>query len=400
MGVAYWVLRTIQFGFRDPWVRRPPPTRSKGYAMPDSEREWCMEEVGRWVEVGYVTRLSQAAGAGSPWVSPSFVVYGGKPRLVIDLRKINNYISRRLFQYQRLAAFAATLVPGDHLVSWDVKDAFYHVRLLPAHRKYFRFVVAGVVYEPRVLPFGMRLSPWVWTKIVRPVVAALRLRGFRVNAYVDDFAATGRDQAPSSKAAATTGRKEIVEFFEMLGVQVHPTKGVTEGTTALPLLGFVLDTERQLVLLPKNRLDKMIVQAKALLATARRHSRRVGSKSLQRFSGLAVSCSLAAPSARFFLRRLYDCHAPTRRVARLSPGALEDLHWFARLDKEPGVGRALWPLTLGTLTTDASPYGWGGHWEHLLPAAGFFTAAQRNMHINVKEVAAVRFCILAFGAHL
>lgn len=57
--------------------------------MPDSERERCMEEVGRWVEVGYVTRLSQAAGAGSPWVSPSLVLYGGKPALVIDLRKIN-----------------------------------------------------------------------------------------------------------------------------------------------------------------------------------------------------------------------------------------------------------------------------------------------------------------------
>lgn len=102
LGVAYWVLRTIQFGFRVPWVRRPPPTRSKGYAMPDSEREWCMEEVGRWVEVGYVTRLSQAAGAGSPWVSPSYVLYGGKPALVIDLRKINTYTSRRLFHYQRL----------------------------------------------------------------------------------------------------------------------------------------------------------------------------------------------------------------------------------------------------------------------------------------------------------
>jgi len=34
---------------------------------------------------------------------------------------------------------------------------------------------------------------------------------------------------------------------------------------------------------------------------------------------------------------------------------------FSKLNTEPGVGRALWPKTLGELTTDASPYGWGGH---------------------------------------
>jgi len=55
------------------------------------------------------------------------------------------------------ALFLATLVPNDHLVSWDVTNAFYHIRLRPSDRKYFRFVARGVVYEPRVLPFGMRL---------------------------------------------------------------------------------------------------------------------------------------------------------------------------------------------------------------------------------------------------
>jgi len=64
------------------------------------------------------------------------------------------------------------------------------------------------------------------------------------------------------------------------------------------------------------------------------------------------------------------------------------------------VGRALWPSTVGELTTDASPWGWGGHWGDLPPAAGFFTMAQRNLHINVKEVCAVRFCLLAFGKQL
>jgi len=400
MGAAHWVLRTIQFGFRVPWASRPPPTRSTGYAMPADKLSWSRTEVGRWVLAGFAKRLSPAAGAGAPWVSPTFIVYGSKPRLVIDLRLINLHVRKRVFQYQRLPSFLASLVPDDHLVSWDVADAFYHVRLRPADRKYFRFVVGGVVYEPRVLPFGMRLSPWVWTKLMRPVVAALRLRGFTVNAYVDDFAANGRGVRPSSAASATAGRGEILTLFQTLGIQVHPLKGVAAGTTRLPLLGFLVDTTRRLVVLPPARLAKLVGGAKALLSAARQRSRRVSSKTLQRFSGLAVSCQLAIPSARFFLRRVYDCQSLVLPTSRLTHGALADLAWFSKLRKEPGVGRALWPVTLGELTTDASPYGWGGHWHHLLPAAGFFTAEQRDLHINVKEVAAVRFCLMTFGSQL
>jgi len=161
MGADYWVLRTIKFGFRVPWASHPPPIQSKGYAMPAEQRLWSETEVERWVAAGYTSRLSPAAGAGAPWVSLTFVVYGSKPRLVIDLRKINLHIRRRIFQYQKLISFLSTLLPGDHVVSWDVSDAFYHIRLRPADGTYFRFVVAGVVYEPRVLPFGMRLNPWV-----------------------------------------------------------------------------------------------------------------------------------------------------------------------------------------------------------------------------------------------
>jgi len=410
MSAEYWVLQTIQFGFRVPWASRPPPAKSKGYAMPCDRQLWSETEVVRWVAAGYATMLSPAAGAGAPWVSPTFEVYGSKPRLVIDLRLINLHIRRRIFQFRKLPSFLSRLLPGDHLVSWDVSDAFYHVRLRPADRKYFRFVVAGVVYEPQVLTFGVWLSPWVWTKLMRPVVAALRLRGFKINAYVDDFAANGRGSRPSTRATATAGRVKIMPLFEQLGIQVHPAKRVPVGTTCLPPLGYLVDTARRLVLLPPPQLAvkvestfilaKLVGGARALLSASRLCSRRVSSKALERFSGMAMSCQLAVSSACFFLRRLYDCQCLTGPMSRLSHGAVSDLKWFTRVNTEPGVGRALWPKTLGELTTDASPYGWGGHWHHLLPAAGFSTVAQRDLHINVKEVAAVRFCLLAFGAQL
>jgi len=251
-----------------------------------------------------------------------------------------------------------------------------------------------------VLPFGMRLSPWAWTKVMRTVVAALRLKGYHVLAYVDDFAATGRGERPSSAASATSGRLDILQLFQDLGLRVHATKGVAAGTTRLPILGFLADTRRRLLLLPKELLDKVVNGAKALLSAAKVGNRRVSAKALCRFTGTAVSCGLAVPSARFYLRRLNNAQTRRTGTARLCHGAVKDLGWFSRLRRELGVGRALWPSTVGERTTDASPWGWGGHWEDLLPAAGFFTMAQRSLHINVKEVCAVRFCLLAFGKQL
>jgi len=290
-------------------------------------------------------------------VSPTLIVYGFIPRLVIDLRLINLHARERVFQYQRQPSCLATLVPNDHLVSGDVTDAFYLVLLRLSDRKFVLFVVRGVVYEPRVLPFGMRLSPWVWTEMMRPVVAALRLRGFKVNAYVEDFAATGRGACPSTRAVATAGRVEILSLFKQLDIQVHPLKNVAVGTTRLPLLGFLVDTTRRLVVLPPARLAKLVGGSKALLSAARLRSRRVSSKILQRFSGLALSCRLSLPSARFNLRRVYDCQSLVAPVSRPTDGAVADLAWFSKLRTERGVGRALWPVTLGELTTDASPYG-------------------------------------------
>ena len=271
-------------------------------------------------------------------MSPTFIVYSSKQLLIIDLRLINLHVRKRFFQYQRLPSFLASHVPNDHLVSWYVTDAFYHVRMRPSDRKYFRFVVRGVVYEPRALLFGMRLGPWVWTKMMRPVVAALWMRGFKVNAYVDDSADNGRGARPSTRAAATAGIVEIMSLFKQLGIQVHPLKGVAVGTSRLPLLGFLVDTTRWLVVLPPARIGKLAGGAKALLSEARLRSRRVYSKILQRFAGLAVPCQLALPSARFYLRRAYDCQYLAAPMSRLTHGAVADLAWFSKLRTEPARG--------------------------------------------------------------
>jgi len=86
--------------------------------------------------------------------------------------------------------------------------------------------------------------------MLQSVVTALRARGHTFRAYVDDLAATRRLSHPSSKAAATSGRVEIAALLLSLGLHVRPENGAHAGTRALPLLEFLVDTRRRVLLLP------------------------------------------------------------------------------------------------------------------------------------------------------
>lgn len=81
---------------------------------------------------------------------------------------------------------------------------------------------------------------------------------------------------------------------------------------------------------------------------------------LQRFCGLAVSCSAAVPLARFYVHSLYRCisAAHGRSKTRLSSAALTEVTCWAGVGSSSEVGRALWQQPMmAELTTDACGYG-------------------------------------------
>ncbi len=91
--------------------------------------------------------------------------------------------------------------PLDWFAAIDLKDAYFHVSILPRHRPFLRFAFEGRAYQYKVLPFGLSLSPRVFTKVAEAALVPLRERGVRILNYLDDWLilAQSREQLRAHK---------------------------------------------------------------------------------------------------------------------------------------------------------------------------------------------------------
>lgn len=393
--------RALKFGFRLPWLtpRGRPRRRHSAYPLGKADRAFAAEELERWTKSGFIRRVVEAEQGKAPCLSPAFVCWARptKPRLVVDLRQVNEHLLDIPFKYEALSEFMAALHPLDHLISWDIKDAYHHVYIHPDDRPYLTFTINGAVYEPITMPFGLSLAPWAWTKVMRPVLAYLRRTGFTLMGYVDDHGAAAPGRRPVSKSDAAKGFRAVTLLYEKLGLSLHPEKGERDGAQVMDLLGFTLDTASNAVRLTEGRLCKLRGQAMGLVTAASKNRRWVRRKHLERLAGMVASSNLAVPEARLFARSFYD---DLRRSigstdCRLTHQSIRDLRYWANFGRA-GHGRPIWPQAPShTLHTDASGAGWGGVLDNKSPARGVFASDEAGWHINVKEVAAIRFSLMS-----
>ena len=78
----------------------------------------------------------------------------------------------------------------------DVKDAYFHIGVVPAHRQYLRFHWA--------LPLGLSSAPQVFTKTLVPLVAWLRIMGVQLYPYLNDILILGESFREVEQLVQTT----------------------------------------------------------------------------------------------------------------------------------------------------------------------------------------------------
>ncbi len=104
----------------------------------------------------------------------------------------------------------------DWFAAIDLKDTYFHVSILLQHRPFLSFAFEGRAYQYKVLPFGLALSPCVFTKVVERALVPMREQGIRILNYFDDWLILAQSWEQLSEH-----RDLVLSHLSLLGLQVN-----------------------------------------------------------------------------------------------------------------------------------------------------------------------------------
>lgn len=73
------------------------------------------------------------------------------------------------------------------MVSLDLTDAYFHIRIAPAFRHFLHFQFQGTFYQFRAMPFGLSSAPRTFMKLTWPITLFCRRLRIQIIFYLDDL---------------------------------------------------------------------------------------------------------------------------------------------------------------------------------------------------------------------
>lgn len=388
-----WVLSVIKEGYKLEFLQKPQFGGIRNTNVPQKDVDLISKEISDLLEkdaIERVPKLNQQEG----FYSTFFLVpkKNGKMRPVINLRPLNMYLVKKHFQMDTLTKIINLVKPKDWAISIDLSDAYLHIPIFPAHRKYLRFAFQGQCYQWKVMCFGPTVAPRVFTKLVTVVAAYLRTMNIRLGVYLDDW--LGLNQF---RKQLLLDKRMSLELLMSLGFIINLEKSNLIPNQEITYIGALFNLRLGLVLPTEERAQKLWQAIKNLV------SGQTKAKDFLHLLGLMASCIELIPHARLFMRpiqlHLLSFWKPSLHSVEMSiPCTLHlksHLQWWlnpANIFK----GRSLQQkMAQMTITTDASKTMYGGHLGNKY-VQGAWSQEQQTWHINSLEMEAVFITVKHF----
>jgi hypothetical protein len=208
------------------------------------------------------------------------------------------------------------------------------------------------------LPFGLSTAPALFTRIIKKALSPLRKAGVPYVQYLDDILIVG-----ASKSECSENADKVFTQLVNMGFRIGLKKSVLTPTQQITFLGFQLDTVRNQLSIPPEKIRKIRREAQKLLLAGQSSARKFAS-----VLGLLNSVAAALPQGILQTRWLQRCLARGMRASAswattivLTTSAASELAWWIKtMPTWNGVPLPLTQrLSALTVTTDASETGWG-----------------------------------------
>ena len=316
----------------------------------------------------------------------------GSFRMILNLSKLNGSIEYEKFKMETLEIIIKMMRPNCFMGSLDLKDAYYSVPIAPEHQAYLSFPWVWEsgqkkFYANTCFPNGLSSAPRDFTKLLKPVLATLRLQGITIAMYIDDTFIQD-----DTEDACTNSLLKTRLMLERLGFVINEKKSMSTPTQQLTMLGFILDSVSMTVKPTPEKIEKITHMCQHRLdndtCTVRQLSQLIGS---------LVSLFSEVEYAQMQYRELEKLKKSALRLGKgdfeykvtLTEPAKRDLLWW--IENLLGASRKIShgePIV--TLTTDASQKGWGAVSKGE-KTGGPWMSVEAKAHINSLELLAVLF---------
>ena len=255
----------------------------------------------------------------------------------------------------------------------DDKSGYDHILLSERSRTFFGFQWAGCFFVSNTIPFGWKLSAYVYHSTGLLASHHFRSIGIPCSLYIDDRH-TG--QLMLQKNAALSGHEFlsvkdrncqlarsaiflVCYFLIKLGYTLGLQKSQLIPSERVTYLGFVVDSSLQAFCITSKKREKLLFLINSLL-----RGDTVSLLQLQKLAGKCTSLALAVPGARLFTCEINNAISRATRSSRpitISPALRSEIeHW---LFLKSWTGHLPWreeKHSQVVLCSDASSFAWGG----------------------------------------
>ena len=389
----------IQSGYKLPLLFEPPPYQRANQQTALDHKEFVSGAIAELLGGGCVQRVDSI-----PYIcSPLSVVVssGGKKRLVINLRYLNQFLRKDSFKYEGLSTLMTMIDCNDFLFKFDLKSGYHHIEIFEPHWRYLGFAWnnEGVehYYVFTVLPFGLATACYIFTKIMRQLVKYWRSKGLRAVVYLDDGIV-----AVQGLEAAKRSSHMVKDTLVNAGFVTHVEKSQWEPSQIMSWLGFDLDLKKGIISVPTHKINAL----KDVIAGLQ-GQQSVSAKQIACVIGKIISMSIALGSvSRLMTRDLYALlnsrHSWFEKLT-INPAAKQELtFWYKGIEEFNGQNIKRSPSAVRVVYSDASGTGFGGYMVEHGPqiAHGQWTTWEAEQSSTWRELKAVSTVLESFASQL
>lgn len=385
-------------GYRIPFSRpviQSNIPKSQSYTkLEKSQLKHCISDL---LTIG---AISQCKPCNGQFLSSFFLVPkpNGKNRFILNLKNLNKFIDTEHFKLEDLRTAIKLVSPKFFMCTVDLKDAYFLIKIHKKYKKYLRFQFGdnNEIFEFNVLPFGLSTAPFVFTKVMKPVVKLLRSSGYISTLYLDDFLLINNDYVGCLDNLQTT-----VKLLQSLGFIINYDKSNFQPSKCCKFLGYIIDTENFHVTLPPEKIEKI----KNLLC----YFKKLKRCKIRDFARLIGSLTSACPAVEYgwlYTKSFERCkylnlkNDPDNyeRYMNIPNNLKLDFEWWSRAINSP-TNSIKYDEYVLEIFSDASTTGWGAACGEET-ASGIWTDIEHSKHINYLEILAAYFGLKIFAKEL